>query len=313
MRILISGASGLVGTALCGALAGEGHTVHKLARAGTWAVREPGAVRWYLEGNEFDNQAAEGADAVVHLAGVSIAAGRWTEARKRELHGSRVEVARFLIENFAKLKQPPRVFLSASAIGYYGNRGDEELSEESPPGNDFLSGLAQDWEAAAAEAKRFGARVAMMRFGVILARDGGALPRMALPFRLGAGGRIGSGKQWMSWLTLEEATGITRYALANEAVRGPVNAVAPNPVTNAEFTKALARVLHRPAIFPAPGFALRLMLGEMADALLLSSQRVLPRKLQRLGYNFQAPLLEPALAAILRTSERVPSPPVHDH
>ena len=302
MRILISGASGLVGTALSSALVSEGHTVHRLARAGTWAVREPGAVRWYLEGNEFDSSAAEGADAVVHLAGVSIAAGRWTSARKRELYSSRVDVTRFLITNFTRLKQPPRVFLSASAIGYYGNRRDEELTEESPSGNDFLAGLARDWEAAAAEAERFGARVAMLRFGVILARHGGALPRIALPFRLGLGGRIGSGKQWMSWLTLEEATGILRFALANDAVRGPANAVAPDPVTNSEFTKTLARVLHRPAILPAPGFALRLMLGEMAEALLLSSQRVLPRKLQGLGYAFQAPLLGLALAAILRTS-----------
>ncbi len=302
MRMLISGASGLVGTALSKALTSEGHTVHKLARAGTWAVREPGAVRWYLEGNEFDSGAAEGADAVVHLAGVSIAAGRWTAARKRELYSSRVDVTRFLITNFARLKQPPRVFLSASAIGYYGNRRDEELTEESPSGNDFLAVLARDWEAAAAEAERFGARVAMLRFGVILARHGGALPRMALPFRMGLGGRIGSGKQWMSWLTLEEAVRILQFALSNDAVRGPVNAVAPYPVTNSEFTKTLAHVLHRPAIFPAPGFALRLMLGEMAEALVLSSQRVLPRKLQSLGYAFQAPLLEPALAAILRTS-----------
>ena len=301
MRILISGASGLVGTALSHALTGEGHTVHKLARAGTWAVREPGAVRWYLEGNEFDSKAAEGADAVVHLAGVSIASGRWTKARKRELYSSRVDVGRFLIETLAKLKQPPRIFLSASAIGFYGNRGDEELTEESPPGNDFLSGLAQEWEAAAKEAERF-ARVAMLRFGVILDRKGGALPRIALPFRLGAGGRIGSGKQWMSWLTLEEAAGIARFALSNEAVRGPVNAVAPNPVKNADFTRTLARVLHRPAIFPAPGFALRLALGEMAEALLLSSQRVLPRKLHDLGYRFQSPLLEPALTAILSRS-----------
>lgn len=301
MRILISGASGLVGTALSGALAAEGHTVHKLARAGTWAVREPGAVRWHLEGNEFDSKAAEGADAVVHLAGVSIASGRWTPARKRELYQSRVEVARFLIENLAKLKQPPRIFLSASAIGFYGNRGNEELTEESPPGSDFLSRLAQDWESAAAGAERFGARVAILRFGVILDRKGGALPRMALPFRLGAGGRVGTGKQWMSWVTLDEAVSIARFALWNDEVGGPVNAVAPNPVTNAEFTRTLAVVLHRPAIFPVPGLALRLLLGEMAEALLLSSQRVLPRKLESLGYRFHSPLLKPALAAILGT------------
>lgn len=299
MRILISGASGLVGTALSASLASQGHTVHKLARAATRAVREPGAVRWYLEGNEFDAKAAEGTDAVVHLAGVSIAAGRWSEARKKEIYNSRVEATRFLVANFARLKQPPKVLLSASAVGYYGSRGDEQLSEESPPGSDFLAGLAREWEAAAAEAEGFGARVAMLRFGVILARHGGALPRMVLPFRLGAGGRIGSGRQWMSWLTLGEVVGIVHFALSNDTLRGPVNAVAPNAVTNAEFTGALARVLHRPAILPMPGFALRLLLGEMAQALLLSSQRVVPRKLQGLGYTFESPVLEPALASIL--------------
>jgi len=300
MRILISGASGLVGTALLNALASEGQTVHKLARAGTRAVREPGAVRWYLEGNEFDAKAAEGADAVVHLAGVSIASGRWSRARKKEIRDSRVDATRFLVANFAKLKQPPRIFLSASAIGYYGSRGDEELTEESPPGNDFLAELAREWEAAAAEAEGFGARAVMLRFGVILARHGGALPRMVLPIRLGVGGRIGSGKQWMSWLTLEEAVSIVRFALGYDTVRGPVNTVAPNPVTNAEFTQALAHVLHRPTFLPVPGFALRLMLGEMAEALLLASQRVFPRKLQSLGYTFDSPQLDPALASILQ-------------
>jgi len=305
MRILISGASGLVGTALSSALASEGHTVHKLARAGTRAVREPRAVRWYLEGNEFDGKAAEGADAVVHLAGVSIASGRWSKARKKEIYDSRVEVTHFLVGNLAKLQKPPRVFLCASAVGYYGNRGDEELVEESPPGNDFLAGLAQEWEAAAAQAEGFGARAAMLRFGVVLARHGGALPRMALPIRLGVGGRIGSGKQWMSWVTLDEVVSIVRFALGNDSARGPLNAVAPSPVTNAEFTKCLARVLHRPAMLPVPGFALRLLLGEMAQALLLSSQRVVPRKLQRLGYTFVSPQLEPALAAILQKTKGV--------
>jgi len=198
------------------------------------------------------------------------------------------------------LQRPPRVIVSSSAIGYYGNRGDETLTETSAPGNDFLSVACREWEAEAARGAEFGARVVMLRFGIILAAHGGALPRMALPIKLGVGGRLGSGRQWMSWLTLAEAVGAIRFALANPALVGPANAVTPNPVQNADFTRVLAKTLHRPALFPAPAFALRLALGEMADALLLVSQRVKPSKLEQAGYRFAQPELAPALAEVFR-------------
>jgi uncharacterized protein (TIGR01777 family) len=302
MKILVSGSSGLVGTALVEALLREGHAVCRLMRP--QSARKPGGpqaieVRWDPISGELDSAAAEGAQAAVHLAGASIAE-RWTDARKRVLRSSRVDATRQLVAALAKLGRPPAVFVSASAIGYYGDRGDEELTETSAPGTDFLAVLARDWEAEAARAEGFGARVAILRQGVILAPHGGALPRMLLPFRLGLGGRLGSGKQWMSWLTLDEVVGIIRAVLENAGWRGPINAVAPNPVRNAEFTTILGRVLHRPTLFPAPAMALRLALGEMAQTLLLASQRVLPKKLQEFGYNFRQPELEPALSALLR-------------
>lgn len=312
MKILVSGSSGLVGTAVVEALARNGHTVCRLMRSESAArpskqnaaaagsrASEP-TVRWDPVSGNFDAASAEGAEAVVHLAGASIAEGRWNEVRKRLLHSSRVDATRHLVGGLSKLARPPQVFVTASAVGYYGDRGDEELTEQSVPGNDFLAMLARDWEAEAARAEQFGARTVMLRFGVILSTHGGALPRMLPPFRMGAGGRLGSGKQWMSWLTLEEAVGFVRHALGNPQVRGPVNAVAPNPVRNADFTRILGRVLHRPTIFPVPAVALRLLLGEMAEALLLSSQRVLPARLEALGYSFLQPELEPALGALLR-------------
>jgi uncharacterized protein (TIGR01777 family) len=306
MKILISGSSGFIGTALAEALRRDGHTVGRLVRpqstGGATASAGPQtiAMRWDPLAGEFDSAAAEGAQAAVHLAGASIAEGRWNAARKQILRSSRVDSTRQLVSALSRLGRPPQVFVSASAIGYYGDRGDEELTEQSAPGTDFLATLARDWEAEAARAEQFGARVVMLRFGLILAAHGGALPRMLLPFRLGLGGRLGSGKQWMSWLALEEVIGVLRYALQNAGARGPINAVAPHPVRNAEFTRTLGRVLRRPTIFPAPATALRLALGEMAGPLLLASQRVLPRKLQELGYSFQQPELEAALSTLLR-------------
>jgi uncharacterized protein (TIGR01777 family) len=232
------------------------------------------------------------------LAGASIADGRWNAARKNLLRTSRIEATRHLIGALSQLQSPPRVIVASSAIGYYGNRGDETLTETSAPGGDFLSALCREWEAETARGTEFGARVVMPRFGIILAAHGGALPRMALPFKIGAGGRIGSGRQWMSWLTLPEAVGIIHFALSNSGLVGPVNAVAPKPIQNADFTRILAKTLHRPALFPAPGFALRLALGEMADALLLVSQRVKPSKLEQAGYRFVQPELAAALTAV---------------
>lgn len=297
MRFLISGSSGMVGTALTEALRREGHTVQRLARPG--AKPEAGSVRWDPVSGQFDHTAAEGVDTVVNLAGASIADTRWSAARKQLLRSSRVDATRSLIAGLAKLAVPPKVFVSASAIGYFGDRGEETLTEESPAGSDFLAGLARDWEAEAAHAEQHGMRAVMLRFGVILSPNGGALAKMLLPFRIGAGGRLGPGQQWMSWLTLPEAVSIIRHAAENVEMRGPVNAVAPNPVRNAEFTKILGTVLGRPTLFPAPAFALRLALGELADALLLSSQRVVPTKLQALGYRFHHPGLEPGLRAVL--------------
>jgi len=241
-----------------------------------------------------------GPDAAVNLAGASIAGGRWSAERKAVLRASRIDTTRALVEALAKMNVRPSVLVSASAIGIYGNRGDELLTEESKAGADFLAGLAREWEAEALKAEALGIRVVLSRFGIILSREGGALAKMLLPFKLGAGGRLGSGQQWMSWVTLEDVVGILRMAIEKAAVRGAVNVVAPQPVKNAEFTKVLAKALHRPALFPAPAFALRLALGEMADALLLSSQRVAPQKLQQAGYRFLHPELRAALSAILQ-------------
>src|SRR5436305_5027942 len=301
MKILMTGSTGLIGTALVTALAGDGQTVCRLIRAeSAMAGQAPFAeilgkaegfdVAWNPATGELGG-AGVGADAVVNLAGASIAGGRWTKERKELLRTSRIDTTRALVGTLAKMNARPRVLVSASAIGIYGDRGDEVLTEESKPGTDFLAGLAREWETEALKAEALGIRVVLARFGIILARHGGALAKMLLPFKLGAGGRLGSGKQWMSWIMLEDVVGIVKSMLENSTVRGPVNVVAPGAVQNAEFTKVLAKALHRPAIFPAPAFALRLALGEMADALLLSSQRVTPHALGRLSYRFLHPEL----------------------
>lgn len=301
MKILVTGSTGLVGTALVPALVRAGHTVCRLVRPET--VVRTGAgdgfqVTWNPVTGELDG-AAVGADAVVNLAGASIADGRWTAQRKRELQSSRIDTTRALVAALEKMNARPRVLVSASATGFYGDRGDEVLTEESTPGNDFLADLAKSWEAEAVKAEALGIRVVCTRLGVILAKHGGALPRIMLPFRLFAGGKIGSGKQWMSWISLSDAVGLLGFAIENGNLRGPLNAISPQPVQNSLFTKTLARAMHRPALLPAPAVGLRLALGEMAGALLLSSQRVLPQKLQQHGYSFQHPDLNSALAALL--------------
>jgi uncharacterized protein (TIGR01777 family) len=301
MKILISGASGLVGLALTKSFRAEGHEVAHLVRAHAGATSlSPGDVRWNPARGEIDVAALECADAVIHLSGASIADGRWNAARKELLRTSRVDSTRLLVKALAAVRQKPRIFLSSSAVGIYGDRGDEILTETSAPGADFLSSVAIEWEAEASRAEESGIRTVILRFGVILAREGGALPKMIMPFRLGIGGRLGSGKQWMSWVSLEDVVGATRAALNDENMKGPVNVVAPNPVRNEEFTRVLAQVLLRPAILPAPAFALRLALGEMADALLLISQRVDPERLHSAHYAFRHTELEPALRATLK-------------
>jgi len=302
MKILITGSTGLVGTALAQSLKNNGHTVCRLIRPATAAesIRssEGFDVSWNPESGELGG-AAVGADAVVNLAGASIAGGRWTTRRKQLLRASRVDTTRALVAALAKMAIRPRVLVSASAIGYYGNRGEELLNEDSHPGADFLSGIARGWEAEAGKGEALGIRVVCTRFGVILAKDGGALPKMLTPFKLGVGGRIGSGQQWMSWITLVDVVGILHLALEDDSLRGPINVVSPGALRNAHFTRALAKALHRPAPFPAPAFALRLVLGEMADALLLSSQRVVPAQLEKVGYRFLHPELAGALRAVL--------------
>jgi uncharacterized protein (TIGR01777 family) len=240
----------------------------------------------------------EGVEAVIHLAGENISS-RWTAARKAEIRRSRVEGTRRLCESLARLSRAPKVLVSASAMGYYGDRGDEILREDFPAGSDFLAQVCREWEAATEPASRAGVRVANLRFGMILSPAGGALKKMLLPFKLGAGGRIGDGKQYMSWIAIDDAIGAIYHALVTESLRGPVNVVAPAPVTNAEFTRTLARVLSRPAVAPMPAFAARFAFGELADALLLSSQRVAPIRLQQSGYKFRYPELEGALRYLL--------------
>jgi len=311
MKVLVTGSTGLVGKALVAALVKESHSVCRLVRPGTNVNEEAGGfnVAWNPATGELGG-AAVGADAVVNLAGASIAEGRWTEKRKAELRSSRVDVTRVLIEALGKMNVKPAVLISASAIGYYGNRGDEMLDEESAAGGGFLAGIAKDWEAEAARAEVWRTRVVLARFGIILAREGGALPRMVTPFKLGLGGRLGSGKQWMSWIALEDVVGILKLCLERTPIQGAVsfapvsgalNVVSPQPVTNAEFTKELARALRRPAILPAPVFGLRLALGrEMADALVLASQRVVPKKLRQVGYTFQFPTITSALTELFK-------------
>ena len=286
---MVSGSSGLIGSALVTAREGTRHSVVRLVRCSP-AANE---LRWDPE-----RDPPEGFDAVVHLAGESIA-GRWTEAKKAHIRESRVQGTSRLAAALARASRPPKVMVCASAIGIYGDRSDEVLREESAPGSDFLAGVCKQWEASTEAAAKAGIRVVSLRFGVVLSRRGGALARMLPPFRMGAGGRIGSGRQWMSWITLDDAVGVIHHALVTDSLRGPVNTVAPNPVTNAAFTRALGQALHRPTIFPLPAFMVRLAFGEMGEALLLASQRVDCGKLLVSGFRFLYPELKPALQSLL--------------
>ena len=306
MRIVVAGGTGFLGSALVTALEQGGHQVVVLTRrprADNAKERRQGVpvehVQWAAGGSDLQWwNALESADAIVNLAGESIAGGRWTTSRKAAIRDSRVRATGALASAIKELARP-RVFVSASAIGIYGPRGDEPVTEATPPGFDFLAGVCREWEAQAMEAASV-ARVALLRTGLVLASVGGELPQIALPFRFFAGGVIGSGKQYMSWIHRDDWVSLVRWALDTEMVSGPVNLTAPNPVTNEEFTSTLASVLGRPAFVPAPAFALRLVLGEMADALLLTGQRVLPAKAKAMGFRFRYERLDDALRAIYR-------------
>jgi uncharacterized protein len=279
MNVAITGASGFIGRSLAARLIAEGHSIQAISlRSGV----APDAFR--------------GCDAVVHLAGEPVAQ-RWTDSAKKTIFDSRVEGTRAVVAALAGLERRPPVLVSASGVGYYGSRGDEILAEDAPPGTDFLGQLSVAWEQAGREAEKFGVRVVTPRIGVVLGRGGGALHKMLLPFQLGVGGRIGNGRQWMSWIHIDDLVGLIEFAISNAALAGAVNAVAPRPATNADFTRELAEALHRPAVVPIPEFALKLLLGEMAS-MLLGGQRVIPRKALDAGFEFHYSELGSALAAL---------------
>lgn len=301
MQIAITGATGLIGTALGRALRADGHDVVPVVRRPV--AEGERAVRWDPAAGSIDAAALEGVDAVVHLAGAGIGDHRWNESYRREILDSRVKGTELLATTLAGLDRRPSVLVSGSAIGYYGDTGDEAVDERSPAGDGFLADVCVAWEAAASAAAGAGIRVATLRTGIVLDRAGGALRKMLPLFRIGAGGRMGSGRQWWSWITLDDEVSIIRWLIDHE-VSGPVNAVAPTPVTNRDFTAALAHALHRPAVFPVPSFGPKLLLGgELADALLFTSQRVLPSVLTADGFPFAHPTIDTALAAVLARAD----------
>ncbi|MBI2711029.1 MAG: TIGR01777 family protein [Actinobacteria bacterium] len=297
MDVAVTGSHGLIGGALVRSLEGDGHQVRRLVRADPG----PGEVRWDPRTCTIDSGGLDGVDAVVHLAGAGIATGRWTEQHKRQVRDSRTKGTALLAEALAGLERPPRVLVSGSAVGWYGDRGDEVLSETSPTGDGFLAEVCQAWEAAAGMAEQAGIRVCRIRTGIVLSREGGALAAQLLPYKLGLGGPAGDGHQWMSWITLADEVAAIRFLLEADGVSGPVNLTAPEPVRNRDFAKALGRALHRPAVLPIPKLAGRLPagIGPLVENLLFVSQRVEPVVLQGAGYHFTHASLDAALAAAL--------------
>lgn len=298
MRLVITGASGFIGSALCDKLLAQGHALTLFTRGsprdantGTkrWLHWTPGALR------EWD-VALDGADGVINLAGEPIAEKKWTPNQRRRIEKSRIDATHSLVQACAKAKLRPQFLINASAVGYYGPHGDEMITEEIAPGNDFLSVLCRDWEEEAKKAEELGVRVVRLRIGIVLGHGGGALGKMALPFKYFVGGALGSGQQWMSWIHLEDLVGLIWQAIDDPRTAGPVNATAPNPVRNKEFCQTLAKVMHRPCWATVPGFALRMALGDMAE-MLLTGQRVIPAVAEKSGYRFRYPTLEPALQA----------------
>ena len=292
MKILVTGASGLVGTAVQESFAGKGYEMLLASRN---APKKPNDIQWNVETGFAELERLEGLDVVVHLAGESVSGLRWTDEKKRAIRDSRVLGTRNVVEAISKLREKPKLLVAASAIGFYGERGDEEVTESSAAGDNFLSEVSKAWEAESRRAEDAGIRTVLLRTGIVLSRDGGALATMLTPFKLGVGGVVGSGKQWMSWVSLDDHVGVINYAIENDNLRGAVNSVSPNPVTNEEFTKTLGEVLYRPTILPLPEFAVSMVFGEMGDALLLTSTKVLPKRIEEAGFEFKYPDLKSAL------------------
>ncbi|MBW3620373.1 MAG: TIGR01777 family oxidoreductase [Actinobacteria bacterium] len=296
MRVAVTGSTGLIGDALVGSLRADGHTVHRVVR--DRAAATGGDLYWSVERGEIDAEGFEGLDAVVHLAGEPLGENRWNDETKRRIRASRVDGTRLLSGALVGLSDAPSVLVSGSAVGYYGSRGDELLTEEAGPGDDFLAEVVAAWEAAADPAREAGIRVVHPRTGVVMAEHGPLIEKVRLPFRLGIGGRIGDGRQWVPWISLEDEVRALRFLLTSD-LDGPVNLVAPNPVRNRELTAALGEVLHRPTIIPTPILGIRVLYGEMGVSLATTSQRVVPRKLQAAGFEFRHPTLRPALREAL--------------
>ena len=292
MKVLITGASGLVGTALQRSFAEKGYESLLASRK---KAEDGNHIQWSIDDGFSEPERLEGLDAVVHLAGESVSGLRWTDEKKSAIRDSRVLGTRSVVDAISKLKNKPKVFIAASAIGFYGERGDEEVTESSAAGDSFLASVAKDWEAESRRAEDAGIRTVLLRTGIVLSKDGGALGTMLLPFKLGVGGVVGSGKQWMSWIAMDDHVAVINYVIENENIRGAVNAVSPNPTTNHDFTKTLGDVLYRPTFLPLPEFAVSMVFGEMGDVLLLASTKVLPKRLEDAGFEFKFPELKPAL------------------
>lgn len=297
MRVAVSGSSGLIGSALCAYLQKQNHTVNKIVRGGSSS--DSSAIKWDPSAGSIEADKLNGVDAVIHLAGENIASGRWTDEQKKKIKESRIAGTSLLARTICGLSTKPQVVVSGSAVGFYGDRGDETLTETNNPGFGFLADVCREWEDAIAPVREAGVRVVNARTGVVLSPKAGALQKMLPIFKLGGGGVVGDGKQYMSWISLEDEVKALVFLLTNTSLEGPVNLVAPNAVTNAQFTSSLGKVLHRPTIFPLPGFAAKIILGEMADELLLASQRCQAAKLLKAGYNFEFPKIDEALTDAL--------------
>ncbi len=292
MKVLITGATGLIGEALQRSFDEKGYEMLLASRKES---NDENHIKWSVEDGFTKPEDLEGVDVVVHLAGENVSGLRWTDEKKKAIRDSRVLGTRNVVDSISKLKHKPKVFIASSAIGFYGERGDEEVTESSAAGDNFLAGVCKEWEAESRRAEDAGIRTVLLRTGIVLSKNGGALATMLTPFKLGVGGVVGSGKQWMSWISLDDHIAIINYAIENDHIRGAVNAVSPNPVTNHDFTKTLGEVLYRPTFLPLPEFAVSMIFGEMGDALLLASTKVMPRRLEDAGFEFAYPELKAAL------------------